>query len=233
MPRITAVIASENALLRDALTALLHAQPGIRLLGQATGEHEALRKAVALHPQVILLEPWSVPGATVRTVRSLRRLAPETAVLALPGGSTRTDHHALRAAGVHGYLPRHAGSEALLAALGALFPAAVQGAGRVPYAALSRREREVLSGAAAAMTNQQIARGLGITTGTVKRHLHTTFRKLDAVSRLDAVAKALAAGLISAPGPARPLEPDGPSDPAAPPEPSGGAAGRQWAARAA
>ncbi|CAL9534754.1 HTH-type transcriptional regulator MalT [Streptomyces sp. enrichment culture] len=55
---------------------------------------------------------------------------------------------------------------------------------------LSRREREVLEMVAKAMSNSQIARQLGITTATVKRHLNNIYGKLDAVSRIDAVNKA-------------------------------------------
>lgn len=55
--------------------------------------------------------------------------------------------------------------------------------------ALSRREKEVLEGVAKAMTNSQIARQLGITTATVKRHLNNIYGKLGAVSRIDAVNK--------------------------------------------
>jgi DNA-binding NarL/FixJ family response regulator len=47
-----------------------------------------------------------------------------------------------------------------------------------------------------AMSNRQIASQLAITEGTVKRHMRNIFRKLDAVSRIDAVNKAMAASLI-------------------------------------
>jgi DNA-binding NarL/FixJ family response regulator len=57
-------------------------------------------------------------------------------------------------------------------------------------AVLSKREREVILLVAAAMSNAQIARKLSITKGTVKRHLHNIFAKLNAESRMDAVNKA-------------------------------------------
>jgi DNA-binding NarL/FixJ family response regulator len=57
-------------------------------------------------------------------------------------------------------------------------------------AVLSRREREVVELIAGAATNMQIARRLGITEGTVKRHVSNILTKLGAVSRLDAVKKA-------------------------------------------
>ncbi|MER8073227.1 response regulator transcription factor [Streptomyces sp. NPDC094034] len=201
MPHISVLVAGESALLRDALTELFHTQADICVLGQTTGEHETLCRAAALHPHVIVLEPWADGGAVVRTVRSLRRLDPGSAVLALPARGALKDRRALEAAGVHKYLPRDAGWDVLLAAVRSLAPAAVRNAVKRPVPALSRRETQVLRGVATAMTNQQVANSLGITTGTVKRHLHAAFRKLDAVSRLDAVTQAVAAGLIILPAP--------------------------------
>jgi ATP/maltotriose-dependent transcriptional regulator MalT len=61
---------------------------------------------------------------------------------------------------------------------------------------LSRREVQILSEAADALSNRQIAHRLGVTEGTVKRHLHNIFTKLAASSRIDAVNKARAAGLL-------------------------------------
>ncbi len=62
--------------------------------------------------------------------------------------------------------------------------------------ALSPRELDVLELAAQAMSNAQIAARLYLTEATVKRHLSNIFAKLGAVSRIDAVNKAVAAALI-------------------------------------
>jgi DNA-binding CsgD family transcriptional regulator len=61
---------------------------------------------------------------------------------------------------------------------------------------LSPRELEVLQHVAAGHSNTQIARALFVAPGTVKAHLHHIFRKLDASSRLQAVAHARQAGLL-------------------------------------
>ncbi|SOD65559.1 DNA-binding response regulator, NarL/FixJ family, contains REC and HTH domains [Streptomyces zhaozhouensis] len=196
MYRVTILVAGETALLREALTELLQAQPDMRVLGQVAGERELLLRAADLNPHVILLEPWKAMG---RTLHSLRRTAPESAVLTLPYPSAGADPRALRATGPLVHLPRSAGWNALLTEVRRLAPAAVRDAVTRPVPALSQRETEVLRGVATAMTNQQIGRALGITTGTVKRHLHAAFRKLNAVSRLDAVAQALAAGMLTMP----------------------------------
>lgn len=54
---------------------------------------------------------------------------------------------------------------------------------------LTARERQVLESVARAMSNRQIARHLGISEATVKRHLSNIFGKLGATSRMDAVHK--------------------------------------------
>ncbi len=61
---------------------------------------------------------------------------------------------------------------------------------------LSARELELLVLVAAGRSNQEIARQLYITVGTVKRHTANIFNKLDARNRTEAVAKARALGLL-------------------------------------
>jgi len=68
--------------------------------------------------------------------------------------------------------------------------------GRILADPLSPREVEVLQQLAAGRSNREIAAALFVAPGTVKAHLHAIFRKLDAGSRLQAVAHARQAGLI-------------------------------------
>jgi DNA-binding CsgD family transcriptional regulator len=72
-------------------------------------------------------------------------------------------------------------------------PVAVQ---RTPADPLSSRELEVLHHLAAGRTNAEIAKVLFVAPGTVKAHLNHIFRKLEAASRLQAVAHAREAGLL-------------------------------------
>lgn len=65
---------------------------------------------------------------------------------------------------------------------------------------LSQRELDVLAAVEQARTNAQIAQSLGITEATVKRHLYNAYKKLGAVSRIDAVNKAKALTARADPG---------------------------------
>lgn len=71
--------------------------------------------------------------------------------------------------------------------------------GRLAEQRLSQREVEVLTLAAQALSNVQIALRLGTTEGTVKRHLRNIFGKLGAVSRIDAVNRGIVTGIVPAP----------------------------------
>jgi DNA-binding NarL/FixJ family response regulator len=83
-----------------------------------------------------------------------------------------------------------------------------QPAGAV-HSRLTPREQEVLELAAQALTNAQIGAKLYLAPGTVKRHLTSVYRKLGAVSRIDAINRAANAGLFRTPaaGPAEPVQP--------------------------
>ncbi|MFI8997851.1 response regulator transcription factor [Streptomyces sp. NPDC053542] len=61
---------------------------------------------------------------------------------------------------------------------------------------LSHVESEILLMVSTAMTNGQIARKLSLTEATVKRHMRNIFRRLGAVSRIDAVNKARKANIL-------------------------------------
>ena len=76
----------------------------------------------------------------------------------------------------------------------------------VPH--LSPRELEVLVHVCEARSNLQIAHRMGLAETTVKKHVAAIMAKLGASSRLDAVVRAMRAGIIEPP---RPESDDGPS----------------------
>jgi len=75
-------------------------------------------------------------------------------------------------------------------------PAPATGDGQPLVEPLSPREREVLALLAAGHSNRDIARELVITVGTVKKHTHNIYGKLQAASRTQAIARARALGLL-------------------------------------
>ncbi|KES06236.1 hypothetical protein BU52_16005 [Streptomyces toyocaensis] len=208
MPPTTIVLADDHALFRETLADLLNAQPALAVVGHAADAAQAVRCAAAEQPDLLLLD-FQMPGSHgAGTVREIIAVSPGTRVLCLSAHAHPYLVEEMLAAGARGFLHKGIGREALLTTLSralteprhttVLVPAVT--ADHVPLEEpLSRREHQVLVGAAAAMSNRQIADRLGITEGTVKRHLNSVFRKLGAVSRLDAVNKAVRASLIPSP----------------------------------
>lgn len=81
------------------------------------------------------------------------------------------------------HVPDEASIDSLLAAVGSLFPDQQVGRRRTP---LTRRQLEVITLAAAGRSNGEIALMLFLSTGTVKRHLHDAYARLEVRSRHEA-----------------------------------------------
>jgi DNA-binding NarL/FixJ family response regulator len=201
------LLVDDHSLVREGLRELLEAQGGIAVVGEAADSESAVSLVAEERPHVVLLDV-EIPGDDApTTVTRMRQVSPETQVLILSMYDGPELLRSLLAAGIRGYLHKSASIQQVAAA--------VRGArsddGRVLLAVsrvslaqidghtpdlLSDREREVLTLAAHALTNTQIGSRLGLTEATVKRHLRNIFVKLGAVSRIDAVNKAVSASLI-------------------------------------
>lgn len=205
----TILIVDDHALFREGLREILTAQPDMTVVGEAGNSHQAVAVAAETQPDMVLLDV-EIPGEDVtRTVGRIHELSPRTQVIILSMYDGPQVVQDLLATGIRGYLLKSVHQHELLSAI----RSAREQDGRVVLAvsreslaqiqqprarALSDREREVLMLAAQALSNFQIATRLGLTEATVKRHLRNVFVKLGAVSRIDAVNKAIAASIITA-----------------------------------
>ena len=203
-----AVLAS-RPMARARLEALVAARPDLRL-DSLTGTRDQAMAASA-DADVLLVDPGGRPAETVLRALSQAPRLPPVVLLAdelAPAAFVR-----LLRAGVRAILPREAsapeiaaGIEAVAAGLVVLHPSAPIAGARTPRARgaghdagtdlLTPRELEILTMMAEGMGNRAIARGLGISTHTVKFHIAAILDKLHARSRTEAVTTGMRRGLL-------------------------------------
>lgn len=201
---IRVVVADDHAVVRAGLTAILEAEPDLRVVAEVGDGEQALRAYAEHRPDVLVMD-LRMPvldglGALVR----LRRSDPAARVILLTTYDDEEDIYRGLEAGASGYLLKDAAVSELVdgirkvhAGRKAIAPAAAERlAGRVAVRELSDREREVLELLAEGKSNKQIARVLGIADGTVKVHVANILHKLGAQGRSEAVAVAARRGLV-------------------------------------
>jgi two-component system response regulator NreC len=197
------------------LRALLNAEPGLEVVGEAPNGDDALRLARTLQPDVVLLD-ISMPGlGGIEATRRIVELQPGTRVLILTVHEEKALLQEAIRVGAAGYiLKRAVGSELMDAvravARGDLYihPAmtralltgtkAAADVGSGEPESLTSREVEVLKLIAAGYTNRQIADRLILSVRTVESHRANLMDKLGLHSRVELVRYAAGHGLLEA-----------------------------------
>jgi DNA-binding NarL/FixJ family response regulator len=211
MGPIRLLIADDHPVVRDGLRAMLATQPDMELVGEAATGTEAVTRARAMRPDVVLMD-LQMPGLDgPGAIATLREQVPEVRVLVLTTYGTDADITRAVDAGATGYLLKDAPREQLFGAIRAaargesvLSPSVatrVLGRMRAPAEeALSPRELEILQAVARGLSNKEIGRQLYVSEATVKTHLLRVFSKLGVDDRTAAVTVALERGIIRLPG---------------------------------
>ncbi|MFF4416225.1 response regulator [Streptosporangium sp. NPDC001559] len=200
--RIRILVADDHTLFRDALCQVLRAEDDFHVVGDASDGPGVISLAARTRPDIVLLDVEMPNHHPARTLPRLLEISPPPKVIILSMHDDPQLVQDLLAAGAHGYLHKAIRSQELLVAIRSvhagrhgvtvLVSQAIAPAPRAaPQGVLTEREQEVLALVAKALSNRQIAVQLAITEGTVKRHLRNIFGKLSAVSRIDAVNKAI------------------------------------------
>jgi DNA-binding NarL/FixJ family response regulator len=207
---IAVLIVDDHAVVREGLRAFLQLQDGIEVAGEAGDGEEALEQALALRPDVILMDLVMPKLDGVAAMRELRASVPESRVIVLT--SFLEDERLLPAiqAGAAGYLLKNAEPAELARAIRAapggetiidptvasrLVQAIADGRRSASDQALTRREREVLELIARGRSNKRIAFELGISEKTVKTHVGHVLAKLGVSDRTQAALLAVREGL--------------------------------------
>ncbi|MEO3875885.1 response regulator transcription factor [Nonomuraea sp. B12E4] len=206
MSDIKVLLADDHPVVREGLIAMLQSADGITVVGEAGSGEEAVVRAEALRPDVILLDLRMGGMDGVSATEHIVRRLPGSKVVIVTTYEDDTDILRAVEAGAAGYLLKGSSRAEMIGAVqsaargdtvltpslaGKLFRA--RGAEPSP---LSDRERDVLRLVGQGLTNAEIGGELFISEATVKTYLLRTFKKLGVSDRTAAVMTAMERGLL-------------------------------------
>ena len=214
MSNVRILIADDHTLVRQGLRRILEGQPGWEVVGESGDGREAVRLAIELKPDIVLLDIAMPHLNGVEAVQQIERRAPGVRVLVL--SMYADEAYVTRAvrAGASGYLLKDSADVDLIKAITAVAqgksffsPAAariiVDDYARPPGAApadrfdsLSEREREVFQLVAEGYSNKEVAELLHISPATVETHRAHVMEKLDLHSTAELVLCAVRRGIV-------------------------------------
>jgi len=214
---IRLLLVDDHAVVRSGLRMLLESEADVEIVGEAGTAREALDAVPQLTPDIVLMDIGLPDLSGIDAAREIKRLRPETAIVALTIHEDEEYFFKMLEAGASGYVPKRAAPEELLTAIRAaaagevyLYPSlakllvkdyltqeqATKSTGTLD--GLTSREQEVLAHLADGASNPEIAETLNISPKTVARHRENIMRKLNLHSRSDLVKYAIRKGIIQA-----------------------------------
>ena len=213
---ITALLAEDHAIVRQGLCALLNADGGFKIVGEARTGREAVDMARTLRPDVILMDIAMPILNGLEATRQILAANPAAKVVVLSAHSDDEYINRMNAAGVVGFLEKQTSAEILTKAIreiaqGKTFfsPSVAKRMGdnfgttrdrnglpKANAARLTSRESEVLQLVAEGSANKQVAAELKISIKTVEKHRQHLMDKLKIHDTAGLTRYAIAAGVI-------------------------------------
>lgn len=216
---IRLLLADDQAMVRAGFRMVLDAQPDMTVVAEAGDGARAVELAAEVHPDVVLMDIRMPVMDGLEATRRIVAADPRTRVLVLTTFDLDEYVHTALRAGAGGFLLKDAGPADLLSGIRAVHcgdavvaPSATrrlverflprgEGAPSIPVdpdlvAALTDREREVLTCVGEGLTNAEIAARLYLAETTVKTHIGHILTKLDLRDRVQMVITAYDASLV-------------------------------------
>jgi len=203
------IIVDDHEVVRLGLRTLLERHRDFTVVDEAATAKEAIRKALLLHPDIVVMDIRLPGGSGVDACRKIVEQAPETKVIMLTSYAEDEMLFDAISAGACGYVLKQIGSDDLIKAMKAvgrgealLDPtltrrvfARVREAVRKEledaFADLTDQEMRVLTHVSEGKTNREIAEVLFLGEGTVRNYVSSILKKLELTNRAEAAAYAV------------------------------------------
>lgn len=210
------VIVEDHTILREGVRSLLSSNANLEIVADAADGREALQCVERLKPDLVITDLSMPRMSGVDVIRSVKKLSPETKVIALTVHKTEEYIIATFKAGADGYLLKDSTYAELEMAVkhvlsgrryvspgisDKIVAGYLEGRGPIPensaWDTLTPREREILKLIAEGFKNKEIARDLCISVKTVEKHRSNLMEKLDLHSAQALTTYAIERGLLS------------------------------------
>jgi len=214
---VRVLIVDDHQVLGEGVALILSRRTGLEVVGVVGSVEEAVHSATATRPRVVLLDYHLPDGTGADAAAEIRRVLPDTAIVMLRFDTDDSTLLAAVEAGVAGFLSKEVSANELVAAIrrvanGEVLIPAARLAGCIARQReraerdsqteaiarrLSPREQDVLRLMALGYDSRAIAAELTVSLPTVRSHVQNILQKLDAHSKLEAVAKVNQYGLLA------------------------------------
>ncbi len=213
MTTIRVLVVDDHPMVRRGLTSLLTSCADIEVVGEAGDGESAVEAAVALSPDVVLVDILLPKISGILVASQLRRVAPQAKVIVLTAFDNEEYVLSSLNAGAYAYLLKTTSDEALVDSIRSVhrgrrllspslmdkvlqqFQVLIRDRARIE-AGLSAEEMEVLALIAGGATNKQIGDYQCWSERTVKRKVEHILEKLGVSNRAQAAAEAIKRGLV-------------------------------------
>lgn len=219
--KIKVLLADDQTMIRQGFGYVIGLQADMMLVGEASDGQEAVELAEGRRPHVVLMDIRMPRMTGIEATQAIMARLPETKVVILTTFDDQEYLYQGIRAGAIGYLLKDAAVEEMLEAVRAAFRgeavyktglaahalSRVVATGGLPAACgagdrqlllepLTEREQDILQEMAYGLRNDQIARKLIISEGTVKSHVHRILQKFGCEDRTQVVVAALRGGMV-------------------------------------
>jgi len=200
------LIVDDHAVVRVGLASIINQEDDLEVCGEASSGEEAAQLAAGLNPDVVICDFVMSGMDGAAATAAIRAVSPGTNVLVLTTFGTSEDLARAFEAGAVGAVTKDIPYDELVAAIRSaaagkrvVSPQIEQTLRAIePVPQFTPRQKEVLDAITRGLSNDDIAKVLGLSKARVKQHLAELYDKLGAANRAEAVAIAIRRHLLKA-----------------------------------